>query len=96
MRILVVKYMDEKKKVTIPDGATVTFGPSIPGPMAKSRDQYGGYQPREMEYALRIYEGGSAKTPLIGVLTGVRSFHIQEIKVDYNPADQDESVMEPR
>jgi len=88
-RTLIVKFVDEEKKITIPDGATVTFGPSLPPPRDRQAGGYGGYQPRPMEYALRVYEGASAKTPLIGVFTGVRSFRDAGIEVTYDVAEME-------
>ncbi|OGR24410.1 MAG: hypothetical protein A2139_02950 [Desulfobacca sp. RBG_16_60_12] len=80
-RTLLVKFVDEEKKITIPDGCKVTFGPSIPN---RGRQEGSRYGPPIMEYALRVYEGATEKTGLLAVFTGVRSFHEVGVTVEYD------------
>jgi hypothetical protein len=71
--ILLVETLKAEMKIELPEGASVTFGPAIPGP----RD--GSFR-GEREYALRIY-GDGGKNDLRAVFTGVRSFREQSIPV---------------
>lgn len=64
-RILLLKTNEGELKVTIPNDAKITFGPSIP--YAKKND-FG----RVADYSLRIYKG--TKENLIAVFAGVYSF----------------------
>jgi|TARA_Y100000310_G_scaffold311234_1_gene357333 hypothetical protein len=55
-------------KITIPDDAKVTFGPWSPG----TKDNYGGE--KSLRGTLRIYEGKTEKSTILGVFSGVTSF----------------------
>jgi hypothetical protein len=56
-RTLLITSTDGEFKITIPAGARLTFGPTIP---YEGRRQNGGYAPEPKGYSLRVYE--TAKT----------------------------------
>ena len=56
-------------KLTIPDDAKVTFGPWSPG----GGDKYGN-SPSALRGTLRIYEGKTEKSTILGVFSGVTGF----------------------
>jgi hypothetical protein len=68
-RTLLIQMKDDEYRVTIPPGARVTFGPTIP--YQKKNEGYS--SERHDGYSLRVYE--SAKNDsLIAVFSGVSSF----------------------
>lgn len=60
-------------KMTVPTEAKVTFGPAFRDSKSK---EYSG----DREYALRVYEGATEKTPLLLCLTGVRSVRNTDVE----------------
>lgn len=74
-RVLLVKTSDDKeKRVTLPVGARLTFGPTIPYGKGQSYDASHGY-------SLRIYEGKGQDT-LVAVICDVRTFWDIDIHID--------------
>lgn len=68
VRTLLIKDNDGEFKVTLPDGAHVTFGPDVP--FAKGN----AYAERETRaYSLRVY-ADKGKTDLVACFAGVRWF----------------------
>lgn len=65
--LLVQKSGDQQWKITIPPGARVTFGPTIP-----YKDKHGGIGQRD-GYSLRVYSGKGQDT-LLAVFCDVVSF----------------------
>ncbi len=57
-------------KITIPEDAKVTFGPWSPG----TSDKYGGNTPSALRGTLRVYEGKTDKSTILGVFSGVTGF----------------------
>jgi hypothetical protein len=57
-------------KITIPEDAKVTFGPWSPG---GGQDKYGN-SPSALRGTLRIYEGKTDKSTILGVFSGVTGF----------------------
>jgi hypothetical protein len=72
-RTLLLTTADGDVRITIPPGARVTFGPTIP---YQKRDN--GYQPRESGYSLRVYETAKNDS-LVAVFGGVLSFRDSDI-----------------
>ena len=67
-RTLLIKGSEGEFKVTIPAGARVTFGPTIP-----FEPKGGGFQERVRGYSLRVYETAKNDS-LIAVFANVESF----------------------
>lgn len=94
VRRIVVSTVDAELVVTVAADAKITFGPSVPGPTGSRADRPG-WQPRPMEYALRIY-GAGGKDDLRAVFTGVRDFRDEDIGVAIKSAGAAERrVMQP-
>lgn len=72
----ILVFADKDFRITIPDDATLTFGPWSP-PTKDSR--FNGEESRRG--TLRIYEGNS-KTKILGVFSGVKSFRDMSV-VEY-------------
>lgn len=69
-RTLMIQMKDDEYRVTIPAGARVTFGPTIPY-QKKSKN---GYASESHDgYSLRVYEN-EKNDSLIAVFSGVSSF----------------------
>lgn len=64
-------------KITVPDGAKVTFGPWSP-PTAESK--YGATD-RALAGTLRVYEGAKSSENVIAVFSGVKGF--RDLSLDY-------------
>lgn len=62
-------------KITVPDGAKITFGPWSP-PTEKAR-----YEPSPRNGTLRIYEGSKSTENIIAVFSGVSGF--RDISLGY-------------
>lgn len=66
-RTLLIYTSNGEEKVTLPVGARVTFGPTIPF------EKKGGYDAPSKDYSLRVYEN-ALNNSLVAVFAGVRSF----------------------
>ncbi len=64
----ILVFGDKTFKVTVPDGARITFGPWSP-PSEKAR-----YEPQPRNGTLRIYEGTKSTENIIAVFSGVQGF----------------------
>lgn len=71
-RTLLVKGPEGEFKITIPAGARVTFGPTIPFTPRNTRGGFGEFNPGG-GYSLRVYENAT-NTSLIAVFAGVQGF----------------------
>lgn len=82
MRQLLCKDGSGKEfRITIPDGAIVTFAPAIPGGSQTPRSV--GYGDTGREYALRVYRAPKNESNILAVFTNVRSFRdMKEIQVE--------------
>lgn len=69
--ILVTKAGGKQFKVTIPDGARITFGPWSPPSGAESK--YSGSD-KALNGTLRVYEGTKSTENIVAVFSGVESF----------------------
>lgn len=69
-RTLLIQMKDEEYRVTIPPGARITFGPTIP----YQKKNKNGYSTESHDgYSLRVYETAKNDS-LIAVFSGVSSF----------------------
>ncbi len=71
----ILVFGDRTFKVTVPDGARITFGPWSP-PSEKAR-----YEPQPRNGTLRIYEGKKSTENIIAVFSGVSGF--RDLSLDY-------------
>lgn len=78
--LLVQKENGKEFRITVPAGATITFGPWSP-PTSKER-AYG--DNRSSQGTLRIYEGPKSTASIIAVFSGVASF--RDVSIDYMEA----------
>lgn len=83
-RVLLIETRNEKLRVTLPEGARVTFGPLVPA-SGKARgfggaDESGGT-------ALRIYRGAN-KEDQIAVFRDVRCFRDEALLVEKEVVDE--------
>lgn len=64
-------------KISVPDGAAVTFGPWSP---PSGTEKYGASE-KALNGTLRIYQGSKATENIIAVFSGVRGF--RDLSLDY-------------
>lgn len=64
----ILVFGDKTFKITVPDGATITFGPWSP-PSKDAR-----YEPQPRNGTLRVYEGSKSTANIIAVFSGVTGF----------------------
>ena len=69
-RTLLLQMKEDEYRVTIPAGARITFGPTIP---YQKKDKNGYSGERHDGYSLRVYENAKNDS-LIAVYSGVSSF----------------------
>jgi hypothetical protein len=64
----ILVFGEKTFKITVPDGARITFGPWSP-PSKEAR-----YEPQPRNGTLRVYEGAKSTENIIAVFSGVQGF----------------------
>lgn len=91
VHVYILRYKDgTTRRVTIPAGSRVTFGPAIP--FAARGGEYS--TATANTYAIRVYETESEKSSLLGVFTGILEFHRQDVQYDLGPPVQAKRMIE--